>query len=197
MTEAQVRKRMRAEDRREQILDVTHAIVTAEGFYAATPNRVAEAVGVTRAVLYQQFGDMGGLFVALVDREAERAAAQFADVIAGVDSFSRAGSITRVFGDLLRAMDEAPDTWRLFLLPPEGAPQALSERLALSEANVRLFLQEALAASYPELRDPEYFACVAHAIGRELFRLRLTDPAHATHERITAVLTDLVSGART
>lgn len=188
---------MRAEDRREQILDVTHAVVTAEGFYAATPNRISEEAGVTRAVLYQQFGDMGGLFVALVDREAERASSQFEEVIAGVDDFAREGSVTDVFLQLLKAMDRAPDTWRLFLLPPEGAPPALNERLALSEANVRDFLKQALAVSYPALRDPEYFACVAHAIGRELFRLRLTEPEQATDERIAAVLADLISGTRT
>ena len=37
------KRRMTAEGRREQILDVTHAIVDAEGFHAATPNRIAEA----------------------------------------------------------------------------------------------------------------------------------------------------------
>lgn len=33
---------------------------------------------MTRPVLYQQFGDMAGLYVALVDREFARAGEQFA-----------------------------------------------------------------------------------------------------------------------
>ena len=56
---------MRASDRREQILDITHAIVDAEGFHAATINRIATEAGVTRTVIYQQFGDLSRLFVAL------------------------------------------------------------------------------------------------------------------------------------
>src|SRR5881227_2261995 len=67
------RRRMRASDRREQILDIAHAIVDAEGFHAATINRIAAEAGVTRTVIYQQFGDLSSLFIALLDREADRA----------------------------------------------------------------------------------------------------------------------------
>src|SRR5436305_13788552 len=76
------RRRMRASDRREQILDITHAIVDAEGFHAATLGRIAAEAGVTRTVLYHQFGDLAALLVALVDRESARTAAQFAGTIA-------------------------------------------------------------------------------------------------------------------
>jgi AcrR family transcriptional regulator len=72
---------MSADDRREQILDITHAIVDAESFHAATLNRVATAAGVTRTVIYQQFGGLKGLFIALIDREAARARAQFVEAV--------------------------------------------------------------------------------------------------------------------
>jgi AcrR family transcriptional regulator len=189
------RRRMKAEERREQILDVTHAVVAAEGFHAATPNRIAQAAGITRPVLYQQFGDLGSLFVALINREAKRAATQFMGVIAKVGIPGPGDGIVDVFRELLKALDESPSTWRLFLFPPEGAPPALYERLARSEEQVRLFLQLALARTYPELRDPEYSAYVVHGAGRELLRLRLTDPAHATHERLVTLVTDMVAGA--
>lgn len=80
------RRRMTGEARREQILDVTHAIVDVEGFHAATPNRVAEQAGVNRSLIYQQFGSPAGLFVALIDREAGRAAAQFNNAITGSEN---------------------------------------------------------------------------------------------------------------
>src|SRR4051812_50051863 len=76
------RRRMRASDRREQILDIAHAIVDAEGFHAATVNRIAAEAGVTRTAIYQQFGDLSRLFVALVDREADRARRPFEAAIA-------------------------------------------------------------------------------------------------------------------
>jgi AcrR family transcriptional regulator len=178
---------MTAEDRHEQILDITHAIVDAEGFHAATLNRIAAEAGVTRTVLYQQFGDLPGLFVALVDREAARAAGQFTETVA---ASRRPSAESGVFGDafagFLRAVDEQPATWRLFLFPPEGAPPELNRRLAEAQEGVREYLANALLDVNPDLPDAEYTAHILHASGRELLRLRLTDPGAATHERLLA-----------
>src|ERR1700734_2806536 len=107
-------RRMTAEDRHEQILDITHAIVDAEGFHAATLNRIAAEAGVTRTVVYQQFGDLAGLFIALVDREAARAGAQFAEAIARAGEPSEQdGAFGHAFAGVLRAADANPATWRL------------------------------------------------------------------------------------
>src|SRR3954451_17495913 len=106
------RRRMRAPDRREQILDITHAIVDAEGFHAATLNRIATEAGVTRTVIYQQFGDLGGLFVALVDREAQRAGSQFEETVAASAAPSEHdGAFGDAFAGFLRAVDAHPATW--------------------------------------------------------------------------------------
>lgn len=188
---------MRAEERREQILDITHEIVDAEGFHAATPNRIAEAAGVTRPVLYQQFGDLGGLFVALIDREAERAAGQFVDAIAAPDDDADPDPFFRAFDGALQAIDTHPATWRLFLIPPEGAPPELHQRIAVSQDNVRLYLTAELLRAFPDLPDPDYTARIIHAMGRELLCLRLTDPDEATTDRLRSVLRHmrtLVSG---
>jgi AcrR family transcriptional regulator len=178
---------MTAEGRREQILDITHAIVDAEGFHAATPGRIASEAGVTRTVLYQQFGDLPRLFVALVDREGARAAAQFAEAIAGSGEPSEAdGAFGHAFAGILRAADAHPATWRLFLFPPQGAPPELHERLARAQAQVRRYFADVLLEINPDLPDPEYTARILNAAGDELLRLRLTDPASATHERLLA-----------
>lgn len=182
------RKRMRADERREQILDVTHEIVDGEGFHAATPNRIAEIAGITRPVLYQQFGDLGGLFVALIDREAERAAAQFIEAIAQPDDDADPDPFLRAFDGALRAIDTHPTTWRLFLLPPEGAPPELHQRVAASQDSVRLYLRHELVRMFPDLPDPDYTARIVYATGRELLCLRLTDPDEATTERLRAVV---------
>jgi AcrR family transcriptional regulator len=176
---------MSAPDRREQILDIAHAIVADDGFHAATLNRIATEAGVTRTILYHQFGDRSGLFVALIDREAARAGEQFTEAIA-----AGAGEDAGVFGDafagILRAIDAHPATWRLFLFPPEGAPPELHERLAESQRLVRAYLATTLTAVTPDLPDPEYTAHLLHAAGRELLCLRLTEPDRATHERLLA-----------
>ena len=184
-TDVTARTRLTGAARREQILDVTHAIVDSEGFHAATPGRIAEEAGVTRPVLYQQFGDLAGVFVALIDRERARAGVQFAEATSRPTSDEQNPFISAFIG-ILRAIHEHPATWRLFLVPPQGAPPELHERLAQSQAVVRDFLRAELEKAFPGMPDPEYTARMVQASGGELLRLRLTDPKEATVERLTA-----------
>ncbi|TDC96913.1 TetR/AcrR family transcriptional regulator [Saccharopolyspora aridisoli] len=185
---------MSAADRREQILDVTHDIVDAEGFHAATPNRIAEAAGITRPVLYQLFGDIAGLFVALVDRESERAGSQFARATSQLTGNSEDDRLVSTFCGVLHAVDEHPATWRLFLFPPQGAPPRLHQRLAESEELVLQFLQQELERTLPRMPDPEYTARMVHASGRELLQRRLVDPTNATTERLVALVRHVRNG---
>ena len=203
VTAANPKRRMTAEARREQILDVTHAIVDAEGFHAATPNRIAEAAGINRSLIYQKFGDLAGLFVELIDREAGRAGAQFAEAVSGVNSGSdqpAEWSLVHAFDGVLAAVDAHPATWRLFLFPPQGAPPELYARLAQSEAVVIDFFIAELLRTQPRLHDPEYTARILHAAGRELVRLHLSDPQTATVDRLRTFVrqlgSDLVSRSR-
>lgn len=191
MTLGQSRRRMTAEARRSQILDVTHAIVDAEGFHAATPNRIAREAGINRSLLYQQFGDPAGLFVALIDREASRAGAQFSEVISETAGPGGERDLASRFDSVVRAADAHPATWRLFLFPPQGAPPELHERLAQAQEVVRAYLAGELLRVYPELPDPDYTARVLHAAARELLQLRLSDPEAATHERLHALVRSL------
>ncbi len=179
---------MRAEDRRTQILDVTQQIASREGFHAATLKRVATESGVSRTVIYQQFGDLAGLFVALIDRETQRAAEHFADVLAAaLRTPAPQLSLGGIFMGVLHAVDAHPETWRLFLFPPEGAPPELHQRMLASEERVRAQLASALLGIDPAMPDPEYSARVLQAAGRELLQLRLSDPTNATDDRLLAL----------
>ncbi|MEE6137171.1 TetR/AcrR family transcriptional regulator [Mycobacterium sp. 050128] len=175
---------MTAEERREQILDVAHAIVDAEGFHAATPQRIAAQAGINRSLIYQKFGDLAGLFVELIDREAARAGAQFAEAISGLDGVAEDQSFVLAFDGVLAAVDAHPATWRLFMFPPQGAPPELYARLTQSEAVVLQFFVRELLRINPHVHDPEYTARILHASGRELLRLHLSDPQTATVERL-------------
>jgi AcrR family transcriptional regulator len=178
---------MTAEGRHKQILDLTHAIVDAEGFHAATLNRIAAEAGVSRTVVYQQFGDLSGLFIALIDREAARAGAQFAAAIAAAQEPNEDdGAFGHAFAGVLRAADANPATWRLFLFPPQGAPPELHQRLAEAQVVVRQYFTSVLLQINPDIPDAEYTARILNAAGDELLRLRLTDPETATHERLLA-----------
>jgi AcrR family transcriptional regulator len=178
------KRRMSAEGRREQILDVTHGIVDAAGFHAATPNRIAEEAGINRSLIYQKFGDLPGLFVELIDREAARAGEQFAAAIAGLDAAAEEQTLALAFDGVLAAVDAHPATWRLFLFPPQGAPPQLYARLAQSQAVVNEFFVNELLRRNPALHEPEYTARILHAAGRELLQLHLSDPQSASAERL-------------
>ncbi|MGW5111777.1 hypothetical protein [Nocardia sp. NPDC004123] len=106
-------------------------------------------------MLYQQFGDLAGLFVALIDREAGRAASQFVEMVVEAGESQDTDPFVRAFSGAIRAIDSHPATWRLFLFPPEGAPPVLYQRLARSQETVRGFLEQELVEAFPDLPDPE------------------------------------------
>jgi hypothetical protein len=86
----------------------------------------------------------------------------------------------------LEAVREAPATWRMVLMPPEGAPAELHEGIAESRAEAALHLQR---LATPELAgetspDPELTARLLQALSEEAARLLLNDPERFTIERL-------------
>ncbi|MGV0809749.1 TetR/AcrR family transcriptional regulator [Mycolicibacterium setense] len=57
---------------RDKLLDATAEIMLEEGYAAATSRRVAEKVGVQRAVVYYYFPTMDDLYLTLLRRGAQR-----------------------------------------------------------------------------------------------------------------------------
>jgi AcrR family transcriptional regulator len=178
---------MTAGERREQLLDACATIVDAEGFHAATIERVANECGVTRTVVYQQFGGRDGMLDALIERASERAGAAVAAASTDDEPTLR-GAMERV----LAAVDADPATWRMFLVAPQVGPPALTEslargRAAIRELNIAAIEQQPGASS----GDPELAARVMQVVADELVRLRLADPTVYTTERILAQMDSL------
>src|ERR1700712_4704964 len=123
--------------RRDQILDACRSVVDGEGFHAVNIDRIAKLCGVTRPVVYQQFGGLAGMLIALVDREILRAGISF---LQATDSGQNADGVTaRDFvAGVLEAVDANPATWRMFMLPSEGGPPELYERLSQAQTAVPL-----------------------------------------------------------
>jgi AcrR family transcriptional regulator len=74
--------RLTANARREQILDVALEVFATAGFHGASMNEVAEAVGVTKPVLYQHFDSKRDLYQALIDEVGNRLIASIAKATA-------------------------------------------------------------------------------------------------------------------
>ncbi|WP_069166259.1 TetR/AcrR family transcriptional regulator [Nocardia altamirensis] len=182
---------MSAADRRAQLLDVARDIVAADGFGAVSIDRVARESQVARALVYQQFTDLGGLMTALLDRES-------AIALAGVGSvdWSDAVDVDRVGRGILAYLHAAPTSWRIILSPPDGGPPDLRTRLELGRAYARAIGARHLSRYTGVRVDPDGpTERIMLAALEELARLHLTDPVQYPDELVLRYLRSLVGWA--
>jgi AcrR family transcriptional regulator len=194
--------RMRAAERREQLLDVTLDLVVERGFHALTIEAVAQAAGVTRPIVYKQFTDLSGLVVALIDREEDRAISQLARAIPDIPGDRDPDDLLVEGLQLyLEAVQEAPKTWQLILLPPEGVPAIFAQRTNRTRRNVLKQLEKLVAWGIerrggPNDLDSELFARLLMEMAEDSARLILTQPQKFTIERIVDFARTLMSAVQ-
>jgi AcrR family transcriptional regulator len=179
---------MSAAERREQLLDVTKAIVDEQGFHAVSIEAVARAAGITRPIVYGHFDDLQGLLEALVAREGTRALGQLAELLPTQHSKGHPRDILLAsFRGYLAAVQADPATWRLVLMPPEGAPAVLRDAIAQGRTAVIGLLAEAVRPGMGpgrESPDPELTARMLSTLADESARLLLTEPDRFPVERL-------------
>ncbi|HEV7465854.1 MAG TPA: TetR/AcrR family transcriptional regulator [Candidatus Dormibacteraeota bacterium] len=195
--------RMSGPERREQILDVTRAIVGERGFHAVSIEAVARAAGITRPIVYEHFESLGGLLNAVVRRESARALTQISAALpAALGTGDPREQLLVALRGYLEAVRSDPVTWRLVLMPPEGAPELLREHIAAGRAMVVARLAEAVRPGFGpggESPDPELTARMLSGLADEVARLLLTDPEQFPVERILAQtrwILDQLAGSR-
>lgn len=178
--------RLPAGERRTQLIDTALTLIVQHGFQAVSVESVAQSAGVTRAVIYRHFRDLQDLLEAVVKRESHRALAQLSET-----------TLTEVHGEPLEPMMESlrgyllavqahPDTWRLVLLPSDGAPRALREHIARGRARVLAQMANAVEPLFRDslVDDPEITAHILSASSDEYARLVLSDPVRYSPERL-------------
>ncbi len=176
--------RLPADQRREQLLDAALAISLQRGFHAVTIDGVAKEAGVTRPVVYGAFADRGALLTALADRSELRALAQLAAVFPALPDLDEDVDPDELLAAgieaYLRAIVADPATWRVILLPPEGAPDEMRARVRLHRAtmlgHLRALTDWGLALRGGPSLDPELFARSVMTLAEGAARLVLTDP---------------------
>jgi AcrR family transcriptional regulator len=186
-------RRLPRAERREQLLDVTKAIVGELGLHAVSIDRVAREAGITRPIVYEHFTDLGGLLSALLDREGGRALAQLVQFMPPVPAGPSAGDVLDVLMGALTGYLEAvrsdPVTWQLVLMPPEGAPDFLRERIEQARDAVITQLAGLIEQTYAPAGgqrspDPELTASSMSALADHWARLMLTRPERFGLERL-------------
>jgi AcrR family transcriptional regulator len=188
------------EIRRAQLLDAALDIVNETGFDAVSVGAVAERAGVTRPVVYDMFGDLEGLMLALLEREEDAAMAPLLEIVT-----TEPGEETdpeQFMVDAIRAFLEAvkanPRTWRLVLMPPRGSSRELRARIQRS----RRLLAERITALLdwgverrggPVGLDHPLLARMIVAAGEDAARLMLAHPRRYSARRMAGMTNALLA----
>ena len=192
--------RLAPEVRREQLLDAALSVLSARGFGAVTVEAVAQAAGVTRPVVYDLFGDLDGLMLALIDREERSALAPLLEILGEQpgDEVEPEAFLVDAVLTFLRAVRANPRTWRLVLMPPQGTSAELRERIRRSRRLLADRIAELLdwgiaRRGGPLGLDHPLLARLIVAAGEDAARLTLAHPRRFGPERLAAVARDGVA----
>jgi AcrR family transcriptional regulator len=149
---------------------------------------VASDAGVTRATVYNHFRDLKALLEAVIELETSRALAQVSETtLTSLDEGDPQEHMLNALDAYLHAVQSQPTTWRLVLMPPEGAPAALHRKITEGRSQVLERLARAvkpLTDRDPDVPDAELTARLLSAISDEYARLVLADPARFPPERL-------------
>ncbi len=180
--------RLGAQARRVQLLDVTSRLLGERGFHGISVEAIAAAAGVTRATVYLYFQDLQELLEMVIERETSRALAQFSETaLTPLDEGEARELMLDALSAYLHAVQSQPTTWRLVLMPPDGAPRALRDKVASGRAKALRRLTAAvrpLAAPDDDTSDAELTARLLSALSDEYARLILTNPRRYPVERL-------------
>lgn len=191
--------RLAPEERQRQLLDAALEVLATEGFDAVTVEAVAREAGVTRPVVYDQFGDLDGLLLALIEREEAVALAPLLAIVgdepgdSDPDEFLVEGVLA-----FLRAVREEPRTWRVVLMPPDGGSPDLRARIGRSRRLITDRVAEQLAWGIERRGGPlglheRLWARLVVAGGEDAARLVVADPERHSPERLADAARSLIA----
>ncbi len=101
-------RRLKAPQRREQLIEVAGKLFAKWGYEATTTAAIAEAAGVTEPILYRHFDSKQELFVAIVRNVSEQTLAHWQEIIAGeTDSAQQIRRIAEEFPSHVRQLADA------------------------------------------------------------------------------------------
>ncbi len=194
---AQVRQRterLPPEERRRELLDAARTVIAEVGFDGLSVKAVAEGAGVTRPVIYDLFGDLDGLVLALFDREEEAALGPLLALIGDGDpvDVNPEDFLVRAIEGFLAAVRATPQTWKLVLVPPQGVSAEVRERFTRGRRRISARVSELLvwgvaARGGPPGLDHELFAQLIVAAGEDAARLTLRHPRRYPPERLAGL----------
>jgi AcrR family transcriptional regulator len=127
-SETETRRRMRAPERREQLLQVARTVFSRRGFHTVTMEDVAREAGVTKPILYDHFPSKRDLYRGLL--EADLAALKDRIHAALESSTGNRERIRASFQAYFDFVDEEGEGFRLLMQEASGAEGEFRELIA-------------------------------------------------------------------
>jgi AcrR family transcriptional regulator len=156
------RRRMRAPERRAQLLDVARRVFGTSGFHAASMETVAKEAGVTKPILYDHFPSKKDLYLALLDADL---GALHEDVRAALDSpLGNRERIRASFQAYFDFVDGHGEGFRLLMQETVGAEDEFRELVAQVRDQILAEVAELIVRESRGLLDREHAEIVALAL---------------------------------
>jgi AcrR family transcriptional regulator len=193
--------RMPPEERREQVLDATLALIAQKGYESVSMEGIARQAGVTKPVVYDLFGTLADLLDALLAREEERALLQLAELMpAPAEDADPAQVLVDGLDAFLRAVEARPDAWRLSLMPVEAQPGIVRERVERDRTAIAKQLESIVRWGVERLEIPiedvELLVQTIIIVAEDGARRHLADPKRYPRERFIAFTRSLLESVQ-
>src|ERR1051325_10983896 len=101
--------RLKAPQRREQLMDVATKLFAKNGYEATTTAAIAAMAGITEPILYRHFKSKQELFIAIVKAMSDRTMRHWRELIEGVDD--PAEQIRRIAAEMPQHMLKLDDAY--------------------------------------------------------------------------------------
>lgn len=184
----------------EQTLGVAHGLFAERGFGEVTMEEIANAVGVTKPLLYNYFGNKERLYIACMERAGDSLTRTVGAAIARTDSPGDAlGAGVRAFFAFL---DSDRAAWAVLFDETLPASGEVADRVTAYRGQILALVSDSLLAQLPEsLRDAhrvEIEALSAALLGaaEELARWWLRTEAISAGEAAELLISTVEPGIR-
>ena len=184
----------------EQTLGVAHGLFAERGYAEVTMDEIAAAVGVTKPLLYNYFGNKERLYIACMERAGDSLTQTVGEAIAGTDSPGDAlGAGVRAFFAFL---DSDRAAWAVLFdetLPNSGE---VAEKVADYRGQIVELVSQSLVAQVPPARrraakvEIEALSAALLGAAEELARWWLRTEAISAGEAAELLITTVEPGIR-
>src|SRR6185312_3053586 len=196
----EMRSRLSRDERMEQTLGVAHGLFAARGYSDVTMEEIAAAVGVTKPLLYNYFGNKERLYIACMERAGDSLTRTIAEAIADTDSPGDAlASGVRAFFAFL---DSDRAAWAVLFDETLPASGEVAERVAGYRGQIAALVSGSLVAQLPDARrkgariEIEALSAALLGAAEELARWWLRSEAIPAEEAAELLISTVEPGIR-